>query len=81
MFWGLEVNVICRLLMEKFPLIIPLFPNVPPTISFLPLSAEYDPPLPECLQEMSWNAPGEALPIVLECVRKAGFTVCQYQVR
>ena len=62
-------------------MIIPLFPHVPPTIHFLGPGVEYDPALPECLQEMSWNAPGEALPLVLDCVRAAGFTVCQHQVR
>ena len=67
--------------MEKFPLIMSLFPHVPPYINFLPPDQEYDPPQPEALQEMTWNAPGEAVPIVLECVKKAGFSVCQYQVR
>ena len=70
-----------RLFMDKFPLIIPLFPNVPPFINFIPLEAEYDPPLPEALGEMTWNAPGEAVPIVLDSVKKAGFTICQHQVR
>ena len=33
--------------MEKFPLIISLFPNVPPYINFIAGEDEYDPPLPE----------------------------------
>ena len=77
----MDKYLISRFCQEKFPLIIPLFPNIPPTINFLAPGAEYDPPLPQCLQEKKWNAPGEAVPIVLDCVRAAGYSVCQYQVR
>lgn len=37
--------------MEKFPIIISLFPHVPPYINFLPLDQEYDPPQPEVSRE------------------------------
>ena len=33
--------------MEKFPLIPSLFPNVPPSIRFIPLEEDYEPPFPE----------------------------------
>ena len=28
---------------------------------------------------MTWNAPGEAVPIVLDCVNKAGFKISQVE--
>ena len=31
------------------------------------------------LKQMTWNAPGEAVPIVLDCVNKAGFKISQVQ--
>ena len=83
-----------RLLTDKFPLILSLFPHVPPYIKFLPLNQEYDPPQPQVsameelvmtlmqgLEQMSWNAPGEAVPIVVDCVKKAGYCIAQHQVR
>ena len=36
-----------RLNMDKFPLTISLFPNVPPSVRFIPLEEDYDPPFPE----------------------------------
>ena len=33
--------------MDKFPLTISLFPNVPPSVRFIPLEEDYDPPFPE----------------------------------
>ena len=33
------------------------------------------------LKQMTWNAPGEAVPIVLDCVNKAGFKISQVQFR
>ena len=67
--------------MDRFPFIIPMFPNVPPFVNFIDLDQEYDPPLPDELRQMTWNAPGEAVPIIQDCVIKAGFTICQFQVR
>ena len=31
------------------------------------------------LKQMTWNAPGEAVPIVLDCVNKAGFKISQVE--
>merc|ERR1711892_354304 len=67
--------------MDRFPLRPSLFPNVPPYIRFLLPGQEYEPPLPDELQHLTWNAPGAVSPIVLDCVTHAGFDILDVQVR
>merc|ERR1711892_266507 len=67
--------------MDRFPLRPSLFPNVPPYIRFLLPGQEYEPPLPDELQHLTWNAPGAVSPIVSDCVTHAGFDILDVQVR
>jgi len=67
--------------LSRFPLRFSLFSNVPPYIRFLLPDQEYEPPLPEELQYLTWIAPGCVSPIVSECVKKAGFSIVEVQVR
>ena len=43
------------MIMEKFPLIPSLFPNVPPAIRFIPIEEDYDPPFPEVKYGISYR--------------------------
>jgi len=63
------------------PLRLSLFPNVPPYVRILPPGETYSPPIPEGLQQLAFVAPGGISPIVVDCIKEAGFQLIEGNAR